>query len=178
LQKKFPFNIIDYLANNRGSNRKRLISGPDNNEGYPTEMKGWYPHNVSTHGFDEEEFKTLCEHYLLPPTSSFQRNVTVLFVPDTLNFPSDFFLWDSHRQLMMGFQVTVLNPITDHPKMTNSQIWQRFCFGNSKQTLMELYWVAPKCCTGTNTSLAVNDSIIFFDDLIPDFPALRKLVLQ
>jgi hypothetical protein len=102
-----------------------------------------------------------------------------LFVPDSPNYPRfDFFLWDSERQVLMGFQVTVLNPFSDHPKMTNSQTWQRFCFGNSKQTPMELYWVVPKRCIGGDIASVVNDSIILFEDLISDFPALGKLILQ
>jgi hypothetical protein len=51
-------------------------------------------------------------HFLtnkLPPKSSFRKNVTTLFVPESPNYPIfDFFLWDSERQLMMGFQVTIL----------------------------------------------------------------------
>lgn len=121
-------------------------------------------------------------HFLtnkLPPKSSFQKNVTTLFVPESPNYPRfDFFLWDSERQLLMGFQVTVRNPFSDHPKMVNSPQWQQFCFGNSKQTPMELYWVVPKSCVGKNTKSVANDSIILFDDLISDFPALGKVSLQ
>jgi hypothetical protein len=62
--------------------------------------------------------------------------------------------------------------------MTNSDMWQKFCFGNSKQTPMELYWVVPKCCIGANTSSFLNDSIILFEELISDFPALGKLNLK
>ena len=381
----FPFNLIDTLAYNRGSNIKIVISASANNEGYPTEMKGWNTHDISSHRFDEDEFKVWCNHYelqnvgkinheseeavdalywtggvpyeldllwkqpkktlvdktllyrenrvsemaeshgkfcrrlldeeklnlkecisrmalglsppkivvgmdrqifdivpdidgvriitalnpvardalityhgkglitslglvaelvlkekdypntikgkisemyittmlelsrhftfrfrkianiakiglpgdsskimsieiksvvhfltnKLPPKTSFRKNVTTLFVPESPNYPRfDFFLWDSDRQLMMGFQVTVLNPFSDHPKMTNSQLWQRFCFGNSKQTPMELYWVIPKCCLGTNTESIVNDSIILFEELVSDFPSLAKLRLQ
>ena len=383
---KFPFNLIDYLSKRRGSNIKIVISASANNEGYPTEMKGWHTHDISSHRFDDDEFKVWCDQYLLedntkvnheseeamdalfwtggvpyeldllwkqprktlvektslyrqkrvsemaethgkfcdklseekklnlkecisrmalglsapeivvgmdrqlfsiiedgdttyiitalnpiardalityhgqglvtslgvvaeivlkgaeypnsikgkisemyittmlelsplfafqfrkvaniakiglpddaterksieiksvvhfsrnklPPKTSFHKNLTTLFVPDSPNYPRfDFFLWDSKpkRQVMMGFQVTVLNPFSDHPKMTNSQTWQRFCFGNSKQTPMELYWVVPKCCIGADTASVVNDSIILFEDLISDFPALGKLIL-
>ena len=383
--KEFPYNLITYLSRKRGSHIKVVISASANNEGYPTEMKGWHTHDISSHRFDQEEFKVWCDHYLLedntkvnheseeamdalfwtggvpyeldllwkqprktltektllyrekrveemgdnhgkfyktlvdrekdnlaecisrmalsmpppklkvgmdrqifdivpevggkdiitalnpvardalityhgknlmtslgfvaeivlkgtdytnaikgkisemyittmlelsplfafefrkvaniakiglpddtterksieiksvvhfltnklPPKTSFHKNLTTLFVPDSPNYPRfDFFLWDSERQVMMGFQVTVLNPFSDHPKMTNSQIWQRFCFGNSKQTPMELYWVVPKRCIGADTASVVNDSIILFDDLISDFPALGKLILQ
>ncbi|OAJ44408.1 hypothetical protein BDEG_27636 [Batrachochytrium dendrobatidis JEL423] len=270
---KFPFSIIDYIAINRGSNIKVVISASANNEGYPTEMKGWQTHDISSHRFDDDEFKVWCDHYeletigkvnpeseqavdalywtggvpyeldllwkqpkmtlvektleyrekrveemaeshgkfcdklseekklnlkecisrkdypntikgkisemyittmlelsqlfsfqfrkvsniakiglqedsplrksieiksvvhflrnKLPPKTSFQKNVTTLFVPESPNYPRfDFFLWDSDRQLMMGFQVTVLNPFSEHPKMTNSQMWQIFASGN------------------------------------------------
>jgi hypothetical protein len=61
--------------------------------------------------------------------------------------------------------------------MTNSQMWQRFCFGNATQTPMELYWVTPKSCVGTTTESVANDFIILFEDL-SDFPALANLVFQ
>jgi hypothetical protein len=121
-------------------------------------------------------------HFLtnkLPPKTSFDKTITTLFVPDSPNYPRfDFFLWDSKREVMMGFQVTVRNPFSDHPKMKNSKIWQRFCFGKSKQTPMELYWVIPKQCIGKDTASVMNDSIILFEDLISDFLALGKLCLQ
>ena len=78
----------------------------------------------------------------------------------------------------MGFQVTVLNPFSDHPKMNNSQLWQRFCFGNSEQTAMELYWIVPKCCVGKNIQSVEKDYIILFEELVSDFPALGKLALR
>ena len=62
---QFPFNIIDTLADNRGSYIKVIISASANNEGYPTEMKGWQTHDISSHRFDEDEFKVWCDHYLL-----------------------------------------------------------------------------------------------------------------
>jgi hypothetical protein len=383
--KEFPFNLIDTLADNSVANIRVIISASANNEGYPTEMKGWHTHDISSHHFDQEEFKVWCDHYLLddytkvnheseeamdalfwtggvpyeldllwkqpeetliektmlyrkervrdmrtshgkfcdklsdekklnlkecisrmalrlsppegiegmdrqifdinddeggdeiitalnpvarrallgyhgqglmaslgfvaeivlkgtdypnnikgkisemyittmlelsllfafqfrkvaniakiglpdddtqtksieiksvvhfltnklPPKTSFHKNVTTLFVPDSPNYPRfDFFLWDSERQVMMGFQVTVLNPFSEHPKMDNSQTWQRFCFGKSKQTPMELYWVIPKQCIGKDAASVGNDSIILFEDLSTNFPALGKLCLQ
>ncbi|KAK5667570.1 hypothetical protein QVD99_005688 [Batrachochytrium dendrobatidis] len=62
---KFPFSIIDYIAINRGSNIKVVISASANNEGYPTEMKGWQTHDISSHRFDDDEFKVWCDHYEL-----------------------------------------------------------------------------------------------------------------
>ena len=378
--KEFPFNIIEYLSNNRGTNIKVVISASANNEGYPTEMKGWHTHDISSHRFVDSEFKEWCEHYLLkdnkkvdheseeavdalywtggipyeldllwkqpseslhgktlayrrervrdmmeshgkfcdnlseekmrnlkecisrmalglsppeglvgmdrqlfdilldddneqvinalnpiarrallgyhgvglmtslglvaelvlkgtdytnamkgkisemyittilelsqrfsfpirkianitqdtpkmqnieikavihfssnklPPKSSFKSNVTTLFVPDSPNYPRfDFFLWNSERQILMGFQVTVRSPFTDHPKMSNSQDWQRFCFGKCKQTAMELYWVVPERCIGTDFDSVKEDYIVYFEDLANEFPALPKLVLQ
>jgi hypothetical protein len=144
--------------------------------------------NIAKIGLPDDSPKTMSieiksvVHFLsnkLPPKISFRKNVTTLFVPESPNYPTfDFFLWDSDRQLIMGFQVTLLNPFSNHAKMTNSQLWQRYCFGNSKQTPMELYWVIPKCCVGSNTESVVNDSVILFDELVSDFPALGKLVLQ
>ncbi|XJO77866.1 hypothetical protein BDV3_002391 [Batrachochytrium dendrobatidis] len=61
----FPFSIIDYIAINRGSNIKVVISASANNEGYPTEMKGWQTHDISSHRFDDDEFKVWCDHYEL-----------------------------------------------------------------------------------------------------------------
>jgi hypothetical protein len=43
---------------------------------------------------------------------------------------------------------------------------------------MEMYWVVPKCCVGKDHESVVNDFIILFEDLINDFPALGKLILQ
>lgn len=64
--KNFPFNIINILARNRATNIKVIISTSANNEGYPTEMKGWHTHDVSTHYFDQGEFALWCYHNSLP----------------------------------------------------------------------------------------------------------------
>lgn len=61
----FPFNIIYFLADNRSSNIKIVISASANNEGYPTEMNGWYTHDISSHRFDDDEFATWCTQYPL-----------------------------------------------------------------------------------------------------------------
>ena len=63
--KHFPFNLIDTLADGRGSNIKIVVSASANNEGYPTEMKGWNTHDILSHRFDQEEFKVWCDHFLL-----------------------------------------------------------------------------------------------------------------
>ena len=62
---QFPFNLINYLSRKRRSNIKIVISASANNEGYPTEMKGWQTHDISSHRFDQEEFKVWCDYYLL-----------------------------------------------------------------------------------------------------------------
>jgi hypothetical protein len=63
--KNFPFNLIDTLAYNRGSNIEIVISASANNKGYPTEMKRWNTHDISSHRFDKDEFKVWCSHYKL-----------------------------------------------------------------------------------------------------------------
>jgi hypothetical protein len=63
--KDFPYNIIDELAENCGSNVKVIVSASANNEGYPTQMKGWYTHDMSTNYFDQEEFALWCCHNIL-----------------------------------------------------------------------------------------------------------------
>ncbi|KAI8895287.1 hypothetical protein BC833DRAFT_529645, partial [Globomyces pollinis-pini] len=62
---QFPFNVIHALAQNRGNNIKVVISASANNEGYPTKMNGWYTHDISSHRFDDNEFKMWCDHYRL-----------------------------------------------------------------------------------------------------------------
>ena len=78
----------------------------------------------------------------------------------------------------MGIQVTVRKPFSDHPRMKNSQTWQQFCFDNSAQNRMELYWIVPRCCGGEGNGSVANDFIILFEELISDFPVLDKLVRQ
>lgn len=58
----FPFSIISNLSKRGISNIKVLVSASANNEGtlvtrltflgYPTEMKGWYTHDISSNRFD------------------------------------------------------------------------------------------------------------------------------
>lgn len=114
----------------------------------------------------------------LPPVAAFKKNAMTLFVPESPNYPGfDFFIWDSKREILMGFQVTVLQPFTNHSKMNNMEgflnQWQKFCFGVDKPKPMELYWVIPKSCIGSNAA-SVQDSIILFEDMVSDFPALSK----
>ena len=66
----------------------------------------------------------------------------------------------------MGIQVTVRKPFSDHPRMKNSQTWQQFCFDNSAQNRMELYWIVPRCCGGEGNGSVANDFIILFEELI------------
>jgi hypothetical protein len=114
----------------------------------------------------------------LPVKTSLNKNLSTLFVPESPNYPRvDFFIWDSTRQVLMGFQVTVQNPISKHSKLESSRKWELFCYGKEKQTPMELYWVAPKYCVGKETGPVCDDSIILFEDLASDFPALGKLLL-
>lgn len=118
----------------------------------------------------------------LPPEDSFQEGVPTLFVPGSVNYPMfDFVIWDSLRQCLMCFQITVLNQFYVHASMTNSTKWQKFCWINDeKQNPMEFYWVVPKSCIGnvSKPPSVANDLIVFFEDLISDFPELGKLVLE
>ena len=63
--KDFPFNLIDFFSKKRGSNIRVVISASANNEGYPTEMKGWLTHDISSHRFDNDEFNVWCNQYWL-----------------------------------------------------------------------------------------------------------------
>ncbi|KAJ3336361.1 hypothetical protein HDU83_009476, partial [Entophlyctis luteolus] len=62
---QFPFNIINHLSKNCRSNIRVIISASANNEGYPTEMKGWFTHDIASNKFDNHEFATWCSHYQL-----------------------------------------------------------------------------------------------------------------
>ena len=109
-----------------------------------------------------------------PFKHTFNKDKTTLFVPESPNYPRfDFFIWDAKRQILMGFQVTILDPFTDHTKMAEQPMWQTYC---STQSATEFYWVVPKCCIGTNCTKYANDFIILFEDLESNFPVLRKLV--
>ena len=61
---RYPFNLIDDLAN---KNVKVLISASANNEGYliSNENESWNFHNISHYRYDQDQFKTWCEHYPL-----------------------------------------------------------------------------------------------------------------
>ena len=43
---------------------------------------------------------------------------------------------------------------------------------------MEMYWIVPKRCIGTNLDDVNDDYIIYFEELAKDFPVLLKLVLE
>ncbi|KAJ3294442.1 hypothetical protein HDU79_011016 [Rhizoclosmatium sp. JEL0117] len=65
LYKVFPLGIINYISDRRGTNIKVIISASANNEGYPTEMKGWFTHDIISHKFDNDEFVPWCKHFKL-----------------------------------------------------------------------------------------------------------------
>ncbi|KAI8892070.1 hypothetical protein BC833DRAFT_653965 [Globomyces pollinis-pini] len=48
-----------------GTNIKVIISASATNEGCPTEWRGWQVHDISSHRFDDDEFKVWCDHYHL-----------------------------------------------------------------------------------------------------------------
>ena len=65
VNKDFPFNLINTLADIRGTNVKVIISASAKNEGYPNEIKGWLTHDLLSHRYDDSEFQEWCDHYLL-----------------------------------------------------------------------------------------------------------------
>ncbi|KAJ3250169.1 hypothetical protein HK103_003795, partial [Boothiomyces macroporosus] len=65
VDKVFPFSLVNELAANRSKNIKVIVSASANNEGYPTEMKGWKTHDISSHRFDDNEFSVWCDQYML-----------------------------------------------------------------------------------------------------------------
>ncbi|KAJ3308246.1 hypothetical protein HDV04_001515, partial [Boothiomyces sp. JEL0838] len=62
---EYPFSLVNELAANRSKNIKVIVSASANNEGYPTEMKGWKTHDISSHRFDDNEFSLWCDQYML-----------------------------------------------------------------------------------------------------------------
>ncbi|KAJ3340403.1 hypothetical protein HDU83_007091 [Entophlyctis luteolus] len=62
---QFPFSIINYLSNNCDWNIKIIISASANNEGHPTEMRGWLTRDIVPHKFDDNEFAIWCNHFKL-----------------------------------------------------------------------------------------------------------------
>ncbi|KAJ3251205.1 hypothetical protein HK103_002580 [Boothiomyces macroporosus] len=62
---EYPFSLVNELAANRSKNIKVIVSASANNEGYPTEMKGWKTHDISSHRFDDNEFGLWCDQYML-----------------------------------------------------------------------------------------------------------------
>lgn len=56
---EFPYHIINLLSDQQSPNITVVISASANNEGYPTELNGWLTHDISSHRFDQEEFKVL-----------------------------------------------------------------------------------------------------------------------
>lgn len=118
----------------------------------------------------------------LPIARLFNCKLSTLFVPKSPNYPGyDFFIWDHIRQKLMAFQVTVLNPFSNHSKASaaseNCQLWLDFCYGTSKQNPIEIYWIIPKGCVGRPKNLN-KCRVILMDDLHSDFPGLKCLTLE
>jgi hypothetical protein len=108
----------------------------------------------------------------LPPVTSFKSIRTTIFVPGSSNYPGfDFFVWDSKRNKLLAFQVTVTNPFTEHKKLDSSAVlaniekWKGFC----RTDLVELHWIIPKSCW--RTSIACHDNVVFFEDIYEDLIA-------
>jgi hypothetical protein len=112
----------------------------------------------------------------LPLQKSLENRATTLFVPKS--YPEfDFFVWNADEQVLMAFQVTVTKPFTSHPKIDgtsdNCKLWLNFCFKDSAQKPMEVYWITSSCVG--NPENFEGSRIIIFDELYEDFPALEKI---
>jgi hypothetical protein len=120
----------------------------------------------------------------LPPQYSFYRAHSTLFVPVSPKYPAfDFFIWDAKQKRLLGFQVTVRQPYTEHRPMDgedteeNRENWQRLCFGDSgTKQAMSLYWIIPKDSLPTNSPVEMKGAIILFDALYGTFPVLAQFV--
>ena len=104
----------------------------------------------------------------LPLPNSFNRKASTLFLPKSPNYPGlDFFIWNPVEEILMGFQVTVKQPFTSHPKIDgasdNCKLWLDFCYGNSDKKPMEVYWIVPKSCVGKLKNF--EDRVVLLDDL-------------
>ena len=113
----------------------------------------------------------------LPKVSRFNKKLTTIFIPDSSNYPGfDFFIWDSQELKILGFQVTVANPFIKHSKIDgvpNCVSWVEFC---GAEHAMDIYWIIPEACIPiTSSEKAVGHSVITFEDLRNDYPALSKL---
>ena len=116
----------------------------------------------------------------LPLRSLFNQRLVTLFVPKSSNYPGfDFFIWNPVDEVLMGFQVTIKNPFTSHPKIDeargNCERWLDFCFDKLNKKPMEVYWIIPGSCVGKPKNF--KDRVILLEDLCDDFPLFNKLNL-
>ncbi|KAJ3376379.1 hypothetical protein HDU84_000258 [Entophlyctis sp. JEL0112] len=115
----------------------------------------------------------------LPPSSSFNRKHSTLFIPESVIYPGyDFFIWNSESSELLAFQVTMANPFYEHPKIDsasareNCNSWSVFCNANA----VKVYWVIPKSCVGgPKSKKAVGNNVILFESLWSDYPSLEHL---
>jgi hypothetical protein len=66
---EFPFTLVEYLSDHHSDNLSVIVSASANNEGYPTEMKGWYTHDIGLHHYNDEEFSIWCNNFGLDPAA-------------------------------------------------------------------------------------------------------------
>jgi hypothetical protein len=99
------------------------------------------------------------------PTTHFNAFETTLFVPFSQYPGADFFIWDTDKQTLSGFQVTITIPFTKHKKfnsrnvMANIDLWKSYC---NTQTI-ELHWIIPRMCWAQ--SKTPGDRVAFFHDI-------------
>ncbi|KAJ3197509.1 hypothetical protein HDU82_001451 [Entophlyctis luteolus] len=118
----------------------------------------------------------------LPPSSSFNRKCSTLFVPESVAYPGyGFFIWDSKSSELLAFQVSVVKPFYEHPKFDstaaseNCQNWSVFCDAKA----VHVYWVIPEgCIGGSKTKKAVGNNVVLFESLWKDYPSLERLAIR
>ncbi|KAJ3025957.1 UNVERIFIED_CONTAM: hypothetical protein HDU68_006429 [Siphonaria sp. JEL0065] len=115
----------------------------------------------------------------LPPSSSFNRKCSTLFIPQSVVYPGfDFFIWDSKSFNLLAFQVTIAKPFYEHPKLDsvsareNCNNWKVFCNANA----VNVYWIIPKGCVGgPKSKKVVGRNVVLFESLWNDYPSLEHV---
>jgi hypothetical protein len=109
--KDFPFNLITELSERQDKHVRVIVSGFENNEGYPTEMQGWYIHHLPN-CYDDDEFAIWCEkcplddHCKIDPKSAAASNALYwsgTFFIHTFNFYPNHFIQQGGIPLEINF---------------------------------------------------------------------------
>ncbi|KAI8892253.1 hypothetical protein BC833DRAFT_570296 [Globomyces pollinis-pini] len=76
----YRYRIAVYMANRCVTNIKIVIAASANNDGYPTEMRGWLTNDTSNHQFDDYESKVWCDLYHLENVGKLILNLKKLWM--------------------------------------------------------------------------------------------------